>query len=295
MFTDFTDYLKLEKNYSVHTIKAYTDDLIQFSDFVGEEFSLQEIKSVNYSIIRSWIVHLVNHDLTNRSVNRKISSLQAYYNYLLKTKQIEASPLLKHKSLKTSKKVQIPFSEKEMNAIHNLPDPEGFEETRDRLIVELFYSTGIRRSELINIKLNDLQLQSKTLKVRGKGDKDRIIPILPTVSETLKYYLDERKKLEAIKDADFLFLTAKGKQIYEVLVYRIVKNYFKGISTKQKISPHILRHSFATHLLNEGADINAIKELLGHASLSSTQIYTHNDIVSLRKTHAKAHPRNKRD
>ncbi len=295
LYPDFTDYLYLEKNYSKHTIKAYVGDLTAFNKFSSDNFSCKDLKQVNYSIIRSWIVQLVDSGLSNRSVNRKISSLQAYYNFLLKTKQIKASPLQKHKSLKTATKVQLPFSEKEMHEAWTLPVEEGFEGIRNKLMVTLFYSTGIRRAELIEIKIADLDLKNRTLKIRGKGDKERFIPVLPTVLHIIENYMEERSKLTQIIDSAYLFLTAKGEKVYEMLVYRVVQDYFSTLSTKQKTSPHILRHSFATHLLNEGADLNAIKELLGHASLASTQIYTHNDIATLRKVHHKAHPRNKKD
>lgn len=289
-FESFRDYLQLEKQYSSHTLKAYLEDLKNFSNFVEKEFE-GEVDSANYSMIRSWIVHLVDQGISNRSVNRKISSLQAYYNYLLKTLQIEISPLIKHRSLKTAKKIQVPFSEKEVGKAMEFSSGEGFEAVRNELMVTLFYATGIRRAELISIKQDDIQVDRGELKVRGKGDKERIIPLLPVVLETLQDYLKERSQLEEVIDPDFLFLTKKGKKIYEMLVYRVIKDYFQEVSTKAKISPHILRHSFATHLLNEGADINSIKSLLGHESLSSTQIYTHNDIKVLKEIHAKSHPR----
>lgn len=289
-FEDFKDYLQLEKQYSQHTVKAYLKDLKSFSKFVKAD-SEEEVTSVNYSMIRSWIVHLVDQGISNRSVNRKISSLQAYYNYLLKTLQIETSPLVKHRSLKTTKKIQVPFSEKEVERAMELSAVEGFEGVRDELIVLLFYTTGIRRAELISIKQVDIQVGRGELKVKGKGNKERIIPLLPVVLQSLESYLGERERLEEIEDEAFLLLTKKGKKIYEMLVYRVIKDYFDKVSTKAKISPHILRHSFATHLLNKGADINSIKSLLGHESLSSTQVYTHNDIKVLKEIHSKSHPR----
>ncbi|HLS29858.1 MAG TPA: tyrosine-type recombinase/integrase [Flavobacteriaceae bacterium] len=290
-FESYRDYLQLEKQYSSHTLKAYLDDLKSFSEFVSKKFEEKEIDSANYSMIRSWIVHLVDQGISNRSVNRKISSLQAYYNYLLKTLQIEVSPLVKHRSLKTAKKIQVPFSKKEVERARELSPAEGFEGVRNELIVTLFYATGIRRAELISIRQNDIQVERGELKVRGKGKKERIIPLLPVVLESLQSYLEERNKLKDIKDDEFLLLTKKGVKIYEMLVYRVIKDYFEKASTKTEISPHILRHTFATHLLNEGADINSIKSLLGHESLSTTQIYTHNDIKVLKEVHAKSHPR----
>lgn len=292
-FKDFIDYLRLEKNYSVHTLTAYEKDLQVFLDFASREYDYKHIKKVPYSVIRSWIVSLVDGGISNRSVNRKVSSLKSYYKFLLKTKQISENPLVKHKALKTSKKVQVPFSEKEINQVIDILEQEaGFEGVRNRLIVELFYATGMRRAELVNLKITDISLSQKNIKVLGKRNKERIIPLLPSILITLEQYLEERKRLDSIKDSAFLFLTQKGVKIYETLVYRIINSYFSIASEKVKKSPHILRHSFATHLLNEGADLNAVKELLGHASLASTQVYTHNSISQLKQVYKNAHPRN---
>ena len=292
-FSSFIDYLQLEKKYSPHTVTAYLKDLETFELFAFEEYQYSDIVNVNYSIVRSWIVALVDSGISNRSVNRKISSLKTYYKFLLKTKQIEFSPLAKHKALKTSKKIQVPFSEKEIvNVTEMLETQEGFEGIRNLLVVELFYSTGIRRAELISIKINDVSFAQKTIKVLGKRNKERIIPLLPTVLQTIKKYLAIREQLENISDTDYLFLTARGVKIYETLVYRIINTYFSNASEKVKKSPHILRHSFATHLLNEGADINSVKELLGHSSLASTQVYTQNSIAKLKEVYKNSHPRN---
>ena len=268
-------------------------DLETFQLFASEEYQYTEIVNVNYSIVRSWIVSLVDSGISNRTVNRKISSLKTYYKFLLKTGQIEINPLAKHKALKTSKKIQVPFSEKEIgNVMEMLQTENTFEGLRDRLIVELFYSTGIRRAELINVKLNDVSFAQKTIKVLGKRNKERIIPLLPSVLKSILEYLPIRHGLENIKDTEQLFLTSKGVKIYENLVYRIINSYFGKTSEKVKKSPHILRHSFATHLLNEGADINAVKELLGHSSLASTQVYTQNSIAKLKEVYKNSHPRN---
>lgn len=292
-FQAFIDYLQLEKKYSPHTVTAYLKDLRDFQNFTSVEYDYPDIVSVNYSVVRSWIVSLVDSKISNRTVNRKVSSLKTYYKFLLKTGQIEASPLAKHKALKTSKKIQVPFSEIEIvNVMELLGTDNSFEGLRDRLIIELFYSTGIRRAELINIKLNDVSYAQKTLKVLGKRNKERLIPLLPSVIDTLKGYLPYREALEEIKDHDQLFLTSKGVKVYETLVYRIINSYFSQVSEKVKKSPHILRHSFATHLLNEGADINSVKELLGHSSLASTQVYTQNSIAKLKEVYEKSHPRN---
>lgn len=294
-FNAFTDYLLLEKNYSKLTVKAYQADLESFQNFIATEYHSEAIKKINYSQIRSWIVSLVEADITNRSINRKISSLNTYYKFLLKVGDIKQNPLAKHKALKTSKKVQIPFSEQEIKMVlDDLNFDDSFEGLRDKLIIELFYSTGIRRIELVELKISSIDIHNKTVKVLGKRNKERIVPLLNSVKETLKNYLEERNRLLAIEDTGHLLLTKKGVKIYETLVYRIINDYFSQASSKVKKSPHILRHSFATHLLNQGADLNAVKELLGHTSLAATQVYTHNSIAELKKVHLKAHPRSKK-
>jgi len=292
--SSFNDYLFLEKKYSKHTVNAYVKDLNDFTKFNQEHFGQENIDQANYSQIRSWIINLVDSGLENRTVNRKISSLNSYYKFLLKTESIKVNPLSKHKALKVSKKVQIPFSRDEVNRVLDDFDfDNSYEGVRDKLIIELFYSTGIRRIELVQLQLRDVDEANKTLKVLGKRNKERYLPLLESVLDTVKVYLNKRNKLEKIEDKEILFLTKKGHKIYETLVYRIINNYFSKASTKVKKSPHILRHSFATHLLNQGADLNAVKELLGHSSLAATQVYTHNSIAELKKVYAKSHPRNK--
>jgi integrase/recombinase XerC len=236
---------------------------------------------------------MVDNDISNSSVNRKVSSLKSFYKFLLKIKQIESSPLLKHKSLKTPKKIQIPFSEKELdNALNTLKYAEGFEGIRDKLIIDLFYTTGVRRTELINLKIQNVDLSNNTLKVLGKRNKERILPILPIISKQIQIYLSERAQIETIKDADYFFLMLKGVKLNDSFVYRLINYYFSNVSEKVKKSPHILRHTFATHMLNNGADLNSVKELLGHSSLASTQVYTHNSLAELKKVYGNAHPRN---
>ena len=293
-FKSFKDYLALEKKYSPHTVTAYLKDLGNFQNFNSEQFSHKTIDDVNYSQIRTWIIHLVESGITNRSINRKISSLNAYYKFLMRIGQIEVNPLGKHKALKVSKKVQIPFSQNEISrALDDLNFDNTFEGIRDKFMIELFYSTGMRRIELVQLKVSDLDLANKTVKVLGKRNKERFLPLLASVIQTAKTYLDKRNKLVTLNDEQMLLLTKKGDKIYETLVYRVINNYFSKASTKVKKSPHILRHSFATHLLNQGADLNAVKELLGHSSLAATQVYTHNSIAELKKVYAKSHPRNK--
>lgn len=288
----FQNYLHIEKNYSLHTVGAYIKDLEFFQEFVNNNFDKEKLEQVNYSIIRSWIVQLVDQGISNASINRKISSLKSFYKFLLKIKQIQSSPLLKHKALKTPKILQIPFSEKELNnVLHNIEYKKDFEGIRDKLIIDLFYTTGIRRTELINLKIHNLNLTNNTIKVLGKRNKERIIPILPIVSEQAQIYSNERSKIE-IKDSEYLFLMLKGVKLNDSFVYRLINYYFSNVSEKVKKSPHILRHTFATHLLNNGADLNSVKELLGHSSLASTQIYTHSSLAELKKVYENAHPRN---
>ncbi|RNC84963.1 MAG: integrase [Winogradskyella sp.] len=294
MYLDkFLEYLLLEKNYSKHTVTAYQNDIESCQQFLDENYKDEKVEGVGYNIIRQWVVSLVNSGLTNRSINRKVSSLNSYYKFLIKVGNLDINPLKTHKALKTEKKVQVPFSQKELDSVlKELNTIVDFESARDKLIVELFYATGIRRTELIHIKLSDLDSNNKILKVIGKRNKERFIPLLPTVIDSYNTYNNYRSKLENIEDKEYVFLTKKGSKIYDTLVYRIINKYFSKASTKLKCSPHVLRHSFATHLLNEGADINSVKELLGHSSLAATQVYTHSSIAELKKVYAKTHPRN---
>ena len=291
----FQDYLLLEKNYSQHTVTAYINDIGFFESFLSSKFEDDNLIAVNYNQIRSWIVSLSDDGISNSSINRKISSLKSFYRFLLKTKQIESSPLLKHKALKSPKKIQIPFSEKELDMVLNqITYKEGFEGVRDKLIVDLFYTTGIRRTELINLKVSNVDLSNNTIKVLGKRNKERIIPILTIINEQIKKYLAERSSIQDVKEVQFFFLLSNGVKLNDSFVYRLINYYFSNVSEKVKKSPHILRHTFATHLLNNGADINSVKELLGHSSLASTQVYTHNSLAELQKVYNNAHPRNKK-
>jgi len=290
----FSDYLLLEKKYSSHTVGAYLNDIMSFESFVKESFDQESVDLVNYSQVRSWIVFLVDQDISNVSINRKMASLKAFYKFLLKSKQIEVSPMLKHKSLKTPKVIQVPFSEKELKDLLEVIDvPVGFEEIRDRLIVEMFYVTGMRRAELIHLMIKNVDRSSNTIKVLGKRNKERIIPILPIIADQIDSYIKERSDLERLVDLDYFFVSKKGLKLSESFVYRLINSYFSRVSEKVKKSPHVLRHTFATHLLNNGADLNSVKELLGHSSLASTQVYTHNSLAELKKVYKGAHPRSK--
>lgn len=290
----FVDFLSLEKKYASNTVLAYQRDLEFFQIFLASECEISDLKLAHYTQIRRWITLLVDVGLSNRSINRKISALNSFYKFLVKTGTLKTSPLAKHKALKVQKKIHIPFSEKEVAAVLSTKREDSFEAIRNLLILELLYSTGMRRAELINLKISDIDFHLYQLKVLGKRNKERYIPLLNSLRESLKTYINLRNQIVNIQDNDILFLTKKGAKMYGTLVYRIVKNYFETISSKVKKSPHILRHSFATHLLNNGADLNAVKELLGHSSLAATQVYTHNNISELKKVYAKSHPRQTR-
>lgn len=290
----FLDYLQLEKNYSSNTLSAYKRDLIQYNKFIVENNCNLEIENSDYKIIRSWIVSMVNSNISNRSINRKVSSLKSFYKFLIKTDTIKSSPLKAHSPLKQSKKIQVPFSQEEINS---LLDSDFF--TNDykgvlqKSIIAFFYFTGVRRIELINIKESDISLESSTIKVMGKRSKERIIPILPKLKKSLKYYREIKSKYNGNTSPEYLFISKNGKQLSEKFVYRTVNEYFKLVSPKIKKAPHVLRHSFATHLINEGADINSVKELLGHSSLSATQVYSHTSMERIKEVFKNSHPRAK--
>ncbi|SFD12079.1 tyrosine-type recombinase/integrase [Flavobacterium phragmitis] len=288
----FEDYLLLEKKYSVHTVQAYLNDVVSFESFVSESFEQENIDIVSYSQVRSWIVFLVDQGISNVSINRKMASLKAFYKFLLKSRQIEINPMLKHKALKVPKVVQVPFSEKELKDLLSEIDlPVGFEEVRDKLIVEMFYVTGMRRAELIHLMIKNVDLSAGVIKVLGKRNKERIIPVLPVILNQIRVYIKERDGLDNVVDFDYFFISKKGLKLSESFVYRLINSYFSRVSEKVKKSPHVLRHTFATHLLNNGADLNSVKELLGHSSLASTQVYTHNSLAELKKVYKGAHPR----
>ncbi len=288
MLQNFLDYLKLERNYSGHTITAYQNDLSAFQNFCETEFEVTSLNEVGYPMIRSWILSLTKKGMSNLSINRKVSSLKSYYKFLQKIGEIETNPLVGHKALKVQKKIQVPFSKKEILEVMDSIQGDDFESVRNRLLIEMLYATGIRRTELINIKVSDIDFSENVIRILGKRNKERFVPILSTMLTSIHNYLLMRNELS---ENDYLFVTSKGNKIYETLVYRIINSYFSLASTKLKRSPHILRHSFATHLLNEGANLNSVKELLGHSSLASTQVYTKNSLESLKQMYNQAHPR----
>jgi integrase/recombinase XerC len=288
----YKEYLISEKNYSPLTLRAYMDDVIAFEQFILQNDEGAILEEVNYSQVRSWVVSLVEGGVSNKTVNRKVSSLKSFYKFLLRSRQISVSPLQKHKSLKTETKVQIPFSEKELEDVIDFNNfPDDFAGIRNRLIIELLYTTGMRRAELISLTTSSYDTGNNTLKVLGKRNKERLLPVLGCTAVLIAKYLTVRGGLQNITDARMLILGDTGKKVSESFVYRLINSYFSVVSGKVKRSPHILRHTFATHLLNNGADLNSVKELLGHASLSSTQIYTHSSLAELKKVYKDAHPR----
>jgi len=288
--SEFCDYLSHQKRNSIHTVSAYRKDLEQFSQFILSDYHITSFKEVNSFIIRSWMVQLIENDISTRSINRKISTLKSYTKYLLKNNIIEVSPLIKIVTPKTSKRLPIFIGETETSNLFTKIDfPNNYEGTRDNLILELFYATGIRLIELINLKINTIDNYNSTLKVLGKRNKERIIPFGSNLKSKIENYLVEREKLKS-SDTHF-FLTKIGKKTYPKLVYRVVNHYLSLVTTVSKKSPHVLRHTFATHMLNNGADLNSIKEILGHSNLSATQIYTHNTIEKLKNIHKQAHPK----
>lgn len=293
----FLEYLQYEKKYSKHTIKSYKTDLIDFRDFIENTYQ-SNVNNLHYNQIRTFIVYLSQQDLSNRTINRKLSALKTFYKFLVKTEIIETNPLAKHKTLKTPKKISIPFSEKEILRVleqFDTQQPLHFSLLRDKTIISLLYSTGIRREELIQLKIEDVNLSQNTIKVLGKRNKERIIPLLQTTKKELEEYLLKRREVQSKNN--YLFITDKGKKIYGTFVYRLINYYFSVVTTKVKKSPHIMRHAFATHLIDQGAEINAVKELLGHTSLASTQVYVNTNLKKIKEMYNQAHPRStkKRD
>ncbi|OUV74699.1 MAG: integrase [Flavobacteriales bacterium TMED123] len=281
----FLHYLLHEKRYSRHTIKSYETDLQQFVLFLADEFQVSSAKKVNFQLVRSWIASLLNNNISPRSVNRKITTLKTYFRFLINEDVISISPMQKIIGPKTPKKLAVFVEEIKMDDLFNKVEfGKGDVAERDRLILELFYFTGMRLSELINLKKRDVDSSNSTIRVLGKRNKERLIPITP-------YILDKIKTINNSNKSTFLFVAKKGGQISSKQVYRLVKKYLGMVTSSDKKSPHILRHTFATHMLNNGADINAVKELLGHANLSATEVYTHNTIEKLKTVYKQAHPR----
>lgn len=293
MFIDeFVNYLAFEKRYSKHTITSYKNDLLQFLGFLEQQYETSEIQLANHLQVRSWIVHMVQNDISNKSVNRKISTLKSFYKYHIKRGKIKRNPMQRIVTPKLNKRLPVYVREDRIKTLLESDSfPPDFSGLRDLLILEIFYQTGIRRSELISIKDLDFNKSAGILKVLGKGNKERLIPIRPKLFELVNDYKKSRDEQFDQTDFKTLLVTDKGLPLYPKYVYNKVTAYLALITTNDKKSPHILRHSFATHLANRGAELNAIKSLLGHSSLAATQIYTHNTIEKLKKAHSKAHPK----
>ncbi|MBT2556282.1 tyrosine-type recombinase/integrase [Hymenobacter sp. ISL-91] len=291
----FFDYLRFEKRYSPHTVVSYQTDLRQFSEFLAATYELHNPAQADHTLIRSWVVQLMQQQLDARTVNRKIACLRSYYSYLLRTGAVVKNPMLRITSPKTAKKLPDFVPEESLNNLLNSFEfPDTFAGARDQLILELLYGTGMRLSELLGIRLADLSLAGSTVRVTGKGNKQRIVPLNPGLVRVLEQYIArQRREFDSSGNATGpLLVTDKGEPLYEKLVYRTVKHYLSQITTASgQQHPHVLRHSFATHLLGKGADLNAIKELLGHANLAATQVYTHLSIDRLKSVFEKAHPK----
>lgn len=286
----FFDYIEFEKRYSKHTLVSYRNDLAQFTDYLNSTCQITDPSQANYPMIRSWLIVLLENELTAKTVSRKVACLRSFYKFLLKKGKITKDPTLKITVPKIRKSLPVFVEEESMvRLLDQLQFEEGFPGLRDRLIIELLYGTGVRLSELINIREPDINVFEKTIKVLGKGNKQRIIPVNKTLWEVLDIYREMRKG-QMLKNNDYLIVTEKGEKAYPMFIYRVVKKYLGEVPSEKK-SPHVLRHTFATHLLNKGADLNAIKDLLGHSSLAATQVYTHNSIEKLKAIFDQAHPK----
>jgi integrase/recombinase XerC len=288
----FLDYLRFEKRYSQHTLISYQTDLEQFFDYLNNQYQGTVITTIIPAFIRSWLAAMKDGKMTSKSINRKISALKSFFKYHLRTGSIATSPMWSVISPKISKRLPEFVKEADMkNMFQYLPFPDDWKGKTDRLLLMLFYQTGMRLSEQVNLKEGQVDFSKQVIKVLGKGNKERIVPISKELLIQLKKYQQAKRKEMEKFDAAYLFVLENGKKLYPKYVYLVVKKYLSEVTTLNRKSPHILRHSFATHLTNNGADLNAVKELLGHSSLASTQVYTHNNIEKLKEAYKKAHPK----
>lgn len=289
--TDFIHFLKFEKRYSPHTVLSYANDLEQFRDYLATEFDSPELKTITHFHIRGWLAGLKDHKQTPRSLNRKISSLSAFFKQQVRLGHLEKNPVRQLHALRVPERLPVFLKEKEtQNLLEEVQFDEGFKGATDRLICELLYSTGMRRNELQELKESDIEWGLKQIRVLGKGNKERLIPVNAVLMDSIRDYIQEKQKLPTF-DSHHLLVLESGMQLYAGYIYRVVTRYLGGVTTQKKKSPHVLRHTFATHLLNNGANIQAIKDLLGHSSLAATQVYTHNNIDRLKEIHKQNHPR----
>lgn len=292
MIESFLKHLQYEKRASPHTVLAYQNDLNQFHRYLQEKSTYIGVVYAEYGMVRGWIVELVESGIEAPSINRKIACLRTFYKFLLRQEVITRDPMMKIKILKGKKK--LPSFIKEGDMVQLLDHQEfadTFEGSRDKLILELFYGTGIRLSELIFLKDKSIDLLNRTIKVLGKRNKERVIPFTPSLISLIEQYRNHRNREVEIKDHGNFFVTATGDSCYPMMIYRTVKQYLDDFPALEKRSPHVLRHTYATHLLNKGAELNAVKDLLGHSSLAATQVYTHNSMEKLKKVFEQAHPK----
>ncbi len=289
--TDFIQYLRFEKRYSAHTITAYQKDIEQFRDYLSQEFGFNELKLITHFHIRGWLAGMKGSKQTARTINRKISSLSAYYKYLRKLGLADKNPVRQLHAQRLPERLPVYLKESEsQQLLEEVQFREGFKGFTDRLICELLYSTGMRRNELLQLKEKDVEWSLNQVRIMGKGGKERLVPLSAVLLDTLREYIEAKRKLE-VWDEDFLLNLENGRPLYAGYIYRTVTQYMGLTTTLEKKSPHVLRHTFATHLLNNGANIQAIKDLLGHSSLAATQVYTHNNIDKLKEIHKQNHPR----
>ena len=288
----FAEYLKFQKRYSQHTIISYQTDLVAFFDFIELTFGNTALPDIKATFIRTWLAKLKEKGMEAKSINRKISTLKSFFKYQLKEESITVSPMGTIVSLKLNKRLPQFVEKEDINTLFSYVEfPDDWQGKTDRILLQLLYNTGIRQAELVSLKESQVDAYKNSIKVLGKGNKERIIPVSNELMGFLKDYVAEKRKTFEKYDADILLINEKGKKLYPKYVYNAVKKYLSKITTINKKSPHVLRHTFATHLMNNGADLNAVKELLGHSSLAATQIYTHNSIEKLKDIHKKAHPK----
>ena len=292
MIQPFIEYLQFEKRYSAHTIRSYKDDLEQFFDYIRLEFGAVSLPEVSSSLVRSWLASLKDRQLSARSINRKISSLKSFYKYHLRSGTVETSPMTTVTSPKVGKRLPVYVEQKDTETLFTAVEfPDDWAGRTDRLLLAVFYHTGMRLSELVNLREKQVDTGNRTLKVLGKGNKERIIPVSPELIAGIQGYIQAKKQELEGADREFLLVNKKGRKLYGKYVYLAVRKYLGQVTTIDRKSPHVLRHTFATHLTNSGAELNSVKELLGHSSLAATQVYTHNTIEKLKDVYKKAHPK----